>query len=312
LLKELRPKEGSLETAGLSDLRGAGVLATTPKGHGTEYGFDIPTLTSPDQAPAWVDARIAEGSDLIKIVFERTDPVVLSVPIATALVSAAHARGKQVWAHVATSEDAVDAVRSHVDGLAHLFWDRAIDPSLVQQIVAAHMFVVPTLTTRARDCGVLSGDAIAVDPALKPYLQAKEVRRLTGHKHLPAKREACNVTLYGNVKALHDAGVRLLAGTDAILEGTAFGASLHGELQLLVDAGLTPSEALRAATAAPADQLGLDDRGHIRAGARGTVVLVDGDPSVDITATRHIVGVWKDGIVVDREAFARKVAGTPQ
>jgi imidazolonepropionase-like amidohydrolase len=308
LLKDLRPKEMSRDTAGLSDLRGAGVLATAPGGHGTEYGIDIPTLAAPEEAPAWVDARIAEGSDLIKIVIERTDPLVLSVPIVSALASAAHARGKQAWAHVATYQDAVDAVTAHVDGLAHLFADRPVTQALARQMAEQHVFVVPTLTVRARGCGVLSGDAIAHDAAFVPYLDGDAVRRLTGHKHLPAIAQPCKATLYGNVRALHDAGVRLLAGTDAILEGTAFGASLHGELALLVDAGLSPLEALRAATSAPADQLGLADRGRIRTGARGTVILVSGDPTTDITATRRIVGIWKNGVALDRQAAASAIA----
>lgn len=93
----------------------------------------------------------------------------------------------------------------------------------------------------------------------------------------------------------------ILAGTDAPSPGTTYGASLHGELALLVREGLTPVEALTAATSAAARAFRLRGRGFIRAGSRADLVLVDGDPTTDIVATRKIVGVWKAGVEVQRQ-----------
>ena len=103
-----------------------------------------------------------------------------------------------------------------------------------------------------------------------------------------------------SVRGLRAAGVTILAGTDVPNPGTAQGASLHGEMELLVEAGLTPAEALRAATSAPAEVFGLKDRGRIAPGLRADLVLVEGDPSLDIRATRAIVGIWKAGSAVER------------
>ena len=97
------------------------------------------------------------------------------------------------------------------------------------------------------------------------------------------------------VGALHRAGVVILAGTDVPAPGTAHGLSLHRELELLVRSGLTPAEALTAATFAPARAFGFLDRGRIAEGLRADLVLVNGDPTADITATRDIAGVWKLG-----------------
>ncbi|XVU27744.1 amidohydrolase family protein [Actinoplanes sp. CA-054009] len=102
------------------------------------------------------------------------------------------------------------------------------------------------------------------------------------------------------VAAFRRAGRAVLAGTDANDEPGApcqvpYGVSLHDELERLVAAGLTPAEALRAATARPAEIFGLGDRGVIAAGRRADLVLVDGDPTRDITATRAIRGVWIGG-----------------
>ena len=107
--------------------------------------------------------------------------------------------------------------------------------------------------------------------------------------------------MLATVAALHAAGVDLLAGTDVSmpvpsLGGLAHGASVHHELQLLVMAGLAPAEALRAATAAPARRFGLTDRGRITAGTRADLLLVDGDPTTDISATLSIRGIWRRGV----------------
>ncbi|UMR31122.1 CIA30 family protein [Massilia sp. MB5] len=110
--------------------------------------------------------------------------------------------------------------------------------------------------------------------------------------------------------ALHKAGVPLLAGTDAGNTGTQYGVSLHHELRALVQAGLTPQAALAAATAAPAQAFRLPQRGRIANGYKADLLLVEGDPTQDIQATRRIVEVWKDGAPASalRKAQQEKVA----
>lgn len=105
----------------------------------------------------------------------------------------------------------------------------------------------------------------------------------------------------GAVTALHAAGVPIVLGTDAnqaqgVPANVPDGESAHHELELLVEAGLTPAEALHAATGAAADRFGLPDRGRIAAGLRADLLLVDGDPLDDIAATRSIRRVWLAGI----------------
>jgi len=79
-----------------SDIYSAGILATAPGGHGTEYGIAVETLTKPEQAQAWVDARLAEGSHFIKIVmepgFENHAMNTLDLSTVKALIKAAHLR----------------------------------------------------------------------------------------------------------------------------------------------------------------------------------------------------------------------------
>jgi imidazolonepropionase-like amidohydrolase len=94
--------------------------------------------------------------------------------------------------------------------------------------------------------------------------------------------------------------VPILAGTDAPNPGTAHGVSIHREMELLVEAGLTPQQALAAATSVPARAFRLDDRGRIAPGLRADLVLAGGDPLKDITETRNIVRIWKGGKAVER------------
>ena len=107
-----------------------------------------------------------------------------------------------------------------------------------------------------------------------------------------------------SVRTLHVAGVDILAGCDVseplpTLGGLAHGASLHRELQLLVEAGLTPIEVLRSATSVPARRFGLSDRGRIVVGARADLLLVDGDPLTRISDTLSINAVWREGVRLD-------------
>jgi len=113
-------------------------------------------------------------------------------------------------------------------------------------------------------------------------------------------------SILATVKTLHDAGVDILAGTDAsvpmpALGGVTHGASVHHELQLLVEAGHTPVEVLRVATSVPAKRFGLEDRGVVAVGKRADLVLVRGNPTVDFGRTLDILGIWRRGSRVEVE-----------
>jgi hypothetical protein len=109
------------------------------------------------------------------------------------------------------------------------------------------------------------------------------------------------------VRQLKAAKVPLLAGSDAPNPGTLHGASVHREMELLVTAGLTPVEALAAATSVPAARFKLADRGVIAQGKRADLLLVHGDPTTDIRATRKIARIWKQGVAVDRAAYVAEI-----
>jgi imidazolonepropionase-like amidohydrolase len=299
-----------------ADLLSAGTLVTAPNGHGTEYGVRIPTITSPDSAQAFVDARLAEGSDWIKIVYDDGHTyglsfATLSKETMRAVIAAAHRRGRLAVVHVGDLAGARDAIDAGADGLAHLFVDRDPDPAFGRFVAEHRAFAIPTLTVLMSITGVGGGATLTSDARVAAYLSRTDSMTLAaGFPRRAGAPPVSYAAAQAAVRQLRAAGVPILAGTDAGNPGTAHGAALHRELELLVEAGLTPAEALAAATSAPARALRLTDRGRIAPGLRADLLLVSGDPTADILATRAIAGVWKQGARVDRDAYARAMAET--
>jgi imidazolonepropionase-like amidohydrolase len=327
LMRVLKDEQRAGGAADRADLFSAGTLLTAAGGHGTQYSLAIPTLSGPDQARAFVDARIAEGSDYIKIVYD--DGALAGMPLPTldaatvrAAIAAAHARDRLAVVHISTGDAARTVIDAGADALVHIFTDRAPRDDLGRVAASHGIFVVPTLTVMDGIYSRRGGRAILDDPDLGRRLFPDDRTNLDISRLTIGALPGDFAHALAAVRVLHDAGVPILAGTDAPNPGTVAGASLHRELELLVQAGLTPLEALKAATSSTARAFGLDDRGRIARGLRADVVLVEGDPTTDIRKTRAIVGVWKEGrrykldlydaqIAALRSAAAAAVGGPP-
>jgi len=297
-----------------ADIYSAGTLVTVAGGHGTEFGAPIPVLGSAADAQSFIDARIAEGSDYVKLVYDDGRVYgakwnTLSPDMLRAAIAAAHARHKLALVHIGSYAGARDAIEAGVDGLAHLFVDQEPDTDFGRLVAAHHAFVIPTLTVLMSITGVGGAAPLAGDERIVPYLSRQEIALMkAAFPRPPGLPPVHYATAESTVKLLLAAHVPILAGTDAGNPGTAHGAALHRELELLVHAGLTPTQALAAATSVPAGIFKLSDRGRITAGRRADLLLVDGDPTVDITATRNIAGVWKAGVPFDRDTVRRAIA----
>ena len=314
--RAVRARMAHGENAGTSDIFTAGFLATVPKGHGTEYGLPFPTLTKAEEADAWVAARIAEGSDYIKIVDEpgtiigRTVPT-LDVPTIRALVVAAHKRGKLAVVHAQTLATATESIDAGADGLAHLFADKDGGAAFAKLAKDKGAFIVPTYAVLEVFSGRSGTATLLGYPALSgllPKAAIDTVRQTIGIDR-SVKLDTIEAA---NLAALVKAGVPILAGTDAGNPGTWYGLSLHREMDLLVKGGLSPMQALSAATAAPAKAFRLTDRGRIATGLKADMVLVEGDPTRTITAVHNIVEIWKDGVPVSPLRAARREAMSKQ
>lgn len=303
----------------IADIRSASTGATVLGGHpsmliGLSFKEQFPVVAAPEDAEAFVQARIAEGADFIKFLIDDGTAVGHASPsltqeMAAAIVEQAHRNNLLAVAHATSRDAAAQAVAAGADGLVHIFIDREADDEIVAQIVAAGVFVVPTLVTMGSMAGDVTGADVAHDPRTEGLIPSDWRQNMCQCWQFGTASSLANAKQA--TKALRDAGVRLLAGTDAAdvgVLGTAHGASLHAELAQLVDAGLTPVEALIAATSTPADCFGLTDRGRVREGLQADLVLIDGDPTTNITDSLSIAKVWRRGSLLDRTPVASGAA----
>lgn len=312
----------------VADVRSAGFGITPPGGHPSELmgdgGHDdgdeapwesegevadqwadivMPFATTPEEAVAFIPRLEAAGSDYIKFMIDDGTvegapglPVLDDATVAAG-VEEAHRRGLLTVAHTLTVEATSSAIAAGIDGLVHLFMDRPGTPQIIDAIGRSGAFVVPCVVLNASMMGI-PATAFAADPRVRSKLDDAWIATLeSSYDRYP---QGDLDAVLASVGALHAAGVDILVGTDVsfplpTLGGMAHGASVHHELQLLVRAGLTPVEALRAATATPARRFGLDDRGRIRESLRADLVLVDGDPTTRISDTLDVRQVWRRG-----------------
>ncbi|GAB4201893.1 MAG: hypothetical protein Tsb002_38610 [Wenzhouxiangellaceae bacterium] len=285
-----------------ADIVSAGMLATAPEGHGTQFGTTVVPLTNRDQIEDWVNARQREGSDFIKIVIEDGSLMGRPLPtldesLVTALVDATHQRGLLAVAHITRLNGAELALRAGVDGLVHLFNEQPAPETWLDKASASGLFVTPTLTVLESTLGRAGAEHLIDDADFAPLMLPEERGAL--RMHFPGQGGDLN-HVFTTVRQLHHRGVTILAGSDAPNPGTTHGVSLHRELALLVQAGLPPLAALRSATSEPARIYRLNDRGRIAPGMRADLLMVRGNPQHDISHTRAIVGVWKQGRSIAR------------
>ena len=313
-------KRGAREEVGRgteADLFSAGMAATAPGGHGTQYGVPVETLTGPDEAAGWVGARKAEGSDWIKIIYEDGSAYGREIPslnreTVAALVAAAHAEGLAAVVHVSILDRALEAVSFGADGLVHVWHDEVISEADARRFAEADIFVVPTLSVMASAAD--SAVAELVREAGEAMLSPMQ-RQTLADRFARGLGEAAAVATE-NVRRLRAAGVRLVAGTDIPNPGTGAGISMHGELRLLSRAGMGSAEVLATATSVAADAFGVANRGRIVEGHLADLVLVRGDLEEDVSGSHDIVAIWKDGYPVVREAaattFSPEIAPAPE
>ncbi|MET0384629.1 MAG: amidohydrolase family protein [Polyangiales bacterium] len=306
----------------LADVRSAGFGLTPPGGHPSELfpeDFEpgmqggeerlrnsplvMPQVTTPEAAVAVIAQLIASGSDYIKFMVDdgsvegHPGLPMLDQATLSAGVQEARKHGMLTLAHTLTIETTQMALDAGIHGLAHLFMDRPHTEEIIAAIARSGAFVVPCVTLNASMMGITATE-LADDPRVRRLLdEAWDTTLRSSYDRYPDGRLA---SVLASVKALHDAGVDLIVGTDASVPlpafgGVAHGASVHHELQYLVRAGLTPIEALRAATSTAARRFGLLDRGKIAPGLRADLLLVEGDPTVRIGDTLNIRAVFRRG-----------------
>ncbi|MEM6878290.1 MAG: amidohydrolase family protein [Bacteroidota bacterium] len=251
---------------------GAGGGMTVPEGHGTQFGMPTPVVNRNTSPTEFVNERAEEGVDYIKILREPSMATLTEAQIREG-VAAAHELDLLAVAHVSRVEDASMLTRSGIDGLVHIWYDQSITEERLDSLVEADIFVVPTCLTN-----MLFYDYAYREELPRAYMDSTQLLREIGR--------------------LHQAGIPILAGTDPPNLGINYGSDLYRELELLVMAGLTPVEAIRAATGAISDAFGLEDAGYLGPGKYADMILLPVAVLEDISLIREPGYIWKRGISI--------------
>lgn len=262
-----------------------GPTVTAPEGHpaGTIYEGNAwlirhatRQVAHADTARARIQALAERGVDGIKVIYEAGSPEHplprLDRTVVEAVVDEAQNHNLWVAAHTSSAEEVRHVLATGgVRTIEHGAHQDTLSAETIEQMNAQDVILVPTLA-------VLDARTESADSSRAPL----------------------HTSMY-NVRRAHEAGVSIGAGTDTQGPTMHFGRSLHRELELLVEAGLSPRDALRGATSKAARALRSDDLGRIAPGARADVLIVAGRPWRDIRDARNVRIVLKDGRVLVSE-----------
>ncbi|MBV8636029.1 MAG: amidohydrolase family protein, partial [Burkholderiaceae bacterium] len=293
-------------------------------------------VQTPEQANAAVDWYAAHGYVQAKM-YSSLDPKLVPV-----IAARAHEHGMRASGHVPAFTNARQFVEDGADEIQHMNFivlnflypefqdtrtkdryarvaDAARDygpdnPRMAEFIAFLrrhHTVLDPTMSILEE---MFDGEPGKSSPALasvesrfpaqiRREMQSEALQAPPGHEDA---YRAAFPALMKLLKALYDAGVTIVPGTD-----TFAGYSLHHELEVYARAGIAPSEVLRMATLTPALVMGVDkDRGVIAPGKLADMVLVDGDPSLNIADLQHVYRTVKGGKIIDPAALEQALGMT--
>jgi imidazolonepropionase-like amidohydrolase/ABC-type multidrug transport system permease subunit len=275
-----------------AELFACGPLFTTEGGHGTEYAQSMP---EPQRAALKVQGlKVVIEAGAAGMLFSRIDTGILR-----AISAEAQARKLPVAAHTGDARDVRDAIEAGATSIEHGSARERIPDALFAEMVRRGITYTPTLSVVEAFREIASGSVALLDRSLVqqvgPTAVLTRTRELLFSGELAPLRSrvaafpmSMDVAM-DNLRRAHQAGVRIAAGTDSGSILLAHGPAIHRELALLVKAGLPPTAALIAATSNGARLLGADGRlGLIEPGREATLLVVDGNPLEDITATERI------------------------
>ncbi len=282
-------------------------------------------VATPDEATSAVQALAEAGVDLVKL-YEQLPPEVFvaavdaaraqALPVATDL-GMAFTRGLSgAQVDIVEAAEAGVTTIEHLSGLALAYRNRGGDPSaeevdqaiidaIAEALLDSGVAFVPTVATalRIEDDAVSPVEGLPGIEGMAPVFEGQWAMTRTAAARQRAAAEADGRLVRALLPRLHAGGAAIGAGSDLpAAPGMYPGWALHLELEALVHLGMTPAEALRAATAVAAELAGRDDLGVLSAGARADLVIVAGDPTREITDTRRIEAVWFGGerVTLDR------------
>jgi imidazolonepropionase-like amidohydrolase len=309
---------------------GRGITVSNGFPLGIEALSEVPyQVASGDEARAAVQELATQGVDFVKIWVDDDRKVSgqvyrfgqltnqystvtkLSPALYGVIIDEAHQNNLKVVAHVRYLADAKGLVDAGIDGFVHSIRDRAVDNALIQAMLENDVFYVPTLTAHESTFIYADEPAWLREGSLRESVSGAIIGRLSSRGIVGTMQQNPNLsilrgefeTAMENFKVLYDAGVAVGLGTDSGGTHRFPGFFEHRELELMVQAGLTPLESITVGTQRSGQLLGLEDTGTLEVGMRGDFIIVPGDPITDVAATRNIAEVFRGGVALDRSTM---------
>lgn len=294
--------------------QGIGVPGGMPPEGMVKVGKDqIFRPSTPAEARQAVDTMVSEGTDLVKLWVDdfkngvqSAKPLPVMKPeVWQAVMAEAHAKNVRVAVHIHDLAYAKKLVAAGADIIAHGVRDEPVDDELIGLLKSHNVWYVPTISLDEATYLFAEQPDLLNDPVLKAGLSEDLTRQFSDaawrEKTVKSPMDAASHKAVAmnqqNLLALYKAGVNIGFGTDSGAAPVRIpGFAEHRELRLLVDAGLTPLQALRLATSQAASLLKLSDRGVIAPGKRADFVILDADPAQNIAAVDQIAAVWRGGV----------------
>ena len=279
--RELKWKKISRDSIGFSSLYGAGYAATVPGGHPSQFSPNMQTINDSTPIKHWVDNRIAQNVDYIKIVRDHHEwmgepPLpTLSYEQIKQIIAYAHSKGYKVVVHASTVEEMRTIATFEPDGFVHMpdyKEDYPIAEDYYRGLAESGVFIVPT-----------GGMALKRKEKGSPFIKEWILNNL-----LNANQRA------EIIQKFHEYGILIVAGTDAQQGQMNFGQDYFYELELYKKAGLSNVEILKTATGNAAKAFSLPI-GTLQVGSKADMILLTDSPITDIENLKKIEEIWKNG-----------------
>jgi imidazolonepropionase-like amidohydrolase len=248
----------------------------------------------PDYVKMWVDDSLGHSTRIKPEIYQ-------------AIIDEAHKQHIRVFAHEYYLADAKALLAAGLDGFAHSIRDQAVDSEVMQTMKAHNVFLIPTLVRDEVLFAYADNLKWLDDPFFKAGYDPAAMAFVRGTENVEKGRKDPDIAKYRaglemakkNLKALSDNGVKVAFGTDSGIPTRFPGYLEHRELQLMVEAGLTPMKAIVAATGTNAEILGgAKEFGTLQTGRKADFMVLDANPLDDIHNTEKLSAVWQAGKVV--------------
>jgi hypothetical protein len=251
------------------------VGATSPGGHGTQFGVKIPTINDTLSSSQFVKDRVAENADYIKITHELSMSILDSIKLIE-VIKETHNQNKIALAHISDLQSGLDVINLNIDGLAHIWYRKNSISSNedLKLIKEKNAFIIPTLSVIKKvinEAKVSGIDSI--------YLSLDQLKN--------------------EVRKLYSNGISILAGTDSPNLGMDYTSQFFEELILLKECGLSDIDVLKSATINIYDKFKLREFERLKTNGKVNFILVKGMPHLQIRDIKNEKRIWKNAIEIN-------------